>query len=84
MKARFIFSAHEHESYAILSDPNNDDTIEQLDLYYNEIMGSPSWVYRTDLHNTITEFVVPTCSYRMGSAIMGYSVAVYGNYLFYV
>ncbi|KAK7579886.1 hypothetical protein V9T40_000515 [Parthenolecanium corni] len=83
IKPEFIFSAHTHKSFALLTLKENGRR-----LYYEELKENAyknkgaSWSFQaasSTNYSIVTEIVVPTCSYRMGVADMGYSVIVYGE-----
>lgn len=84
IRPEFIFSAHEHKSYALLTLKENGKQLYYEELKYNAFKnGVSSWTFQaasSTNYTVITEIVVPTCSYRMGVADMGYGVIVYGTY----
>lgn len=44
-------------------------------------MSNAHWRFGQQPQNTVSEIIVPTCSYRMGSNNIGYSVLTIGNFL---
>jgi hypothetical protein len=70
-----IFAAHDHKSLHVSADTETGE--ERL----AEMLppgGGPIWKYQLNA-GLVHEFVVPTCSYRMGATDMGYGAAVIGK-----
>jgi len=42
-------------------------------------MSNAQWRFGQQPQNTVSEIIVPTCSYRMGSTNIGYGVLTIGN-----
>lgn len=83
IKPEFIFAAHEHKSYAVLTLREDGKLLYYEDMKYNSYKsGVSTWTFqaaKTTNYTVITEIVVPTCSYRMGASDIGYGVIVYGK-----
>lgn len=83
IKPEFIFSAHDHKSYALLTLRENGKQLYYEDLKQNAFRnGISSWTFQAAYstnYTVITEIVVPTCSYRMGVADMAYGVIVFSK-----
>ncbi|XKL67602.1 hypothetical protein PGB90_003093 [Kerria lacca] len=83
IKPEFIFSAHEHKSYVLLTLKENGQRLYYEELKYNSYRnGVATWTFQTaesTNYSVITEIIVPTCSYRMGVFDMGYGVVTYGK-----
>ncbi|GJQ78978.1 hypothetical protein Trydic_g140 [Trypoxylus dichotomus] len=72
LEPHVLFTAHEHKSKVIRTDPNNlyDRHVEVTD------PRNPK-KFQYDLNSeSVYEFMVPTCSYRMGTMNMGYGYAI--------
>ena len=84
MKPEFIFSAHDHKSYVLLTLKEDGKMLYYEDMKYNAFKGGIStWNFqaaKSTNYTVITEIVVPTCSYRMGSSDIGYGVIVHGTF----
>ena len=82
LKPDFIFSAHEHKSYAVLTLQEDGKQVYYEQLKENFFKnGIPTWTFqaaRTTNFTIITELTAPTCSYRMGQMDVGYGVLVQG------
>lgn len=83
VKPDFILAAHEHKSYAVLTLRESGKQLyyEQLkrNLFRNSV---PTWTFqaaKTTNYTIVTEFIVPTCSYRMGELDVGYGILVLGK-----
>ncbi|XP_065201543.1 uncharacterized protein Mppe isoform X2 [Planococcus citri] len=83
VRPEFIFSAHDHKSYALLTLKEDGKMLYYEDMKYNAFKGGIStWTFqaaKSTNYSVITEIVVPTCSYRMGSADVGYGVIIHGE-----
>lgn len=71
-----MFTAHDHKSVHISADRDTGE--ERLAEKLPPGTG-PIWQYQLNA-GRIHEFIVPTCSYRMGVANMGYGAAVIGKF----
>jgi hypothetical protein len=71
-----IFAAHDHKSLHISADTETGE--ERLAEVLPPSAG-PVWQYQLNV-GLVHELIVPTCSYRMGVAHMGYGAAVIGKH----
>jgi len=71
-----MFTAHDHKSLHISA---NKDTGEEILAEMLPPGAGPIWQYQLNA-GLVHEFIVPTCSYRMGAADMGYGAAVIGKF----
>lgn len=67
-----VFTAHDHKSLHVSADK---DTGEERLAEMLPPGAGPIWQYQLNA-GLVHEFIVPTCSYRMGAADMGYGAAV--------
>lgn len=75
-----IFSGHVHENTLI-----DALFISQEDRKVTALDNEQNLIYTVDLKSDrMFEFVVPTCSYRMGQLFTGYGAAVIGKNLIYL
>lgn len=83
-KSEYIFSAHDHYSINFVSDfkKKKQTYIQRLRQNSFSRMSNAQWRFRQQPENTVSEIIVPTCSYRMGSKNIGYGVLTIGNYYF--
>jgi hypothetical protein len=70
-----IFAAHDHKSVHISADK---DTGEERLAEMLLPSAGPVWQYQLNA-GLVHEFMVPTCSYRMGAVDMGYGAAIIGK-----
>ncbi|VVC26624.1 Hypothetical protein CINCED_3A023639 [Cinara cedri] len=77
-KSEFIFSAHDHSSYNFISNFNNRKQTYVQRLRRNSFsqISSAQWRFGQQPPNIVSEIIVPTCSYRMGSNKIGYGVLI--------
>lgn len=80
-KSEFIFSAHDHTSYNFISDfkEKKQTYIQRLQRNSFNLMPNAQWRFGQQPSNTVSEIIVPTCSYRMGSKNIGYGVLIIGK-----
>lgn len=80
-KSEYIFSAHDHTSFNIVSDfkTKKPTFVQRLDRNNRKKMHDAQWRFGQQPPNVVSEIIVPTCSYRMGSKDMGYGVLTIGN-----
>ena len=71
-----IFTAHDHKSVHISA---YKDTGEERLAEMLPPGAGPVWQYQLNA-GLVHEFMVPTCSYRMGTADMGYGAAIIGKF----
>ncbi|XP_050435662.1 uncharacterized protein LOC126842649 [Adelges cooleyi] len=72
----FIISAHDHNSYNFVSNAKTKERIFVQRLGFNNLssMSGAQWRFGQQSPHVVTEIIVPTCSYRMGSENVGYGV----------
>lgn len=82
-ESEFIFSAHDHSSYNFISNFKEKKQTYIQRLKYNSFgtMSYAQWRFGQQPSNTVSEIIVPTCSYRMGSDDIGYGVLTIGKIL---
>lgn len=75
MQPHVLFTAHEHKSMIVQSQAiaRNDRLITPVTVDSNRIF--EYYLGVADIY----EFIVPTCSYRMGTNKIGYGFAVIGK-----
>lgn len=80
-KSEYIFSAHDHTSFNFISDFKTKKLVfvQRLDRSTRSEMYDAQWRFGEQSPNLVSEIIVPTCSYRMGSNYMGYGVLTIGN-----
>lgn len=80
-KSEYIFSAHGHTSFNFISDfkTKKQIFIQRLDSNNYKEMSNSQWRFGQQPPNVVSEIIVPTCSYRMGSNDLGYGVLTIGN-----
>jgi hypothetical protein len=71
-----IFTAHDHKSLHVSADI--DTGKERLAEMLPPGAG-PTWQFQLNA-GLVHEFMVPTCSYRMGVSNMGYGAAIIGKF----
>lgn len=81
--SEFIFSAHDHSSFNLISDFKKKKTtyLQRLNRNNFNQMSEAQWRFGQQSPNTVNEIIVPTCSYRMGSKNIGYGVLTIGKIL---
>lgn len=82
-KSEYIFSAHDHTSMNFVSDFKQKKQVYVQRLGHNSYsqMTEAQWRFGQQTPNTVSEIIVPTCSYRMGSNNVGYGVLTIGKIL---
>lgn len=85
-KSEYIFSAHDHSSINFVSDfkQRKQNYIQRLGRSSYSQMNEAQWRFGQQSPNTVSEIIVPTCSYRMGSSNVGYGVLTIGITLKYL
>ncbi|RZC41165.1 C630.12 -like protein, partial [Asbolus verrucosus] len=72
MLPQVLFTAHEHKSMIV-----STDALVRLDRQIIPVTPDNNKIYEYTLGNTdMYEFIIPTCSYRMGTDKIGYGFAV--------
>lgn len=76
IRPHVIFTGHDHKSVHITADK---DTGEERLAEMLPPGAGPIWQYQLNA-GLVHEFMVPTCSYRMGAVDMGYGAAIIGTF----
>jgi hypothetical protein len=77
MLPQVLFTAHEHKSMIV-----STDALLRQDRQIIPVTPDNNKIYEYTLGNTdMYEFIIPTCSYRMGTDKIGYGFAVLGKYV---
>lgn len=83
-KSEFIFSGHDHTSFNFISDvkTKKNTYIQRLISNNFDKLFNAQWRFGQLSPNAVSEIIVPTCSYRMGSKFIGFSVLTIGKCVF--
>ncbi|XP_050535923.1 uncharacterized protein LOC126902570 [Daktulosphaira vitifoliae] len=75
-KNEFIFSAHDHSSFNIISNTSSKERLFVQRLNHSSFnnMSQAQWRFGQLPKNVVNEIIVPSCSYRMGTENIGYGV----------
>uniref|UniRef100_A0A2S2R8C9 Metallophosphoesterase 1 n=1 Tax=Sipha flava TaxID=143950 RepID=A0A2S2R8C9_9HEMI len=75
-KSEYIFSAHDHSSINFVSNfkQKKQKYVQRLGRNSYSQMTEAQWRFGQQSPDIVSEIIVPTCSYRMGSNNVGYGV----------